>query len=85
MKTFYLAVMLSLPTLSFADGDAWHAWREGKALLIMRHALAPGTGDPTGFVLDNCSTQRNLNDEGQQQAERWGVLLRAKLCLARSV
>ena len=78
-------VLLLLVTLQAQADSAWQAWREGKALLIMRHALAPGTGDPTGFVLDNCSTQRNLNDEGQQQAERWGVLLRVKLCLARSV
>ena len=45
---------------------------------VMRHALAPGSGEPAGFVLENCSTQRNLNDEGRQQAERWGDLLRAQ-------
>lgn len=85
MKVLLLALILLLPATSFADGDAWQAWREGKALLIMRHALAPGSGDPTGFVLDNCSTQRNLNDEGRQQAERWGDLLRAQHSGAISV
>jgi phosphohistidine phosphatase SixA len=45
----------------------------------MRHALAQGTGDPAGFVLDDCSTQRNLNSEGQQQALRWGKLLRRQI------
>ena len=78
MKALLLTFTLLLPTLSFADSDAWQTWREGKALLIMRHTLAPGTGDPAGFVLEDCSTQRNLSDEGQQQAERWGHFLRTQ-------
>jgi len=78
MKTFILLLVLLLPASGLADDAAWAAWREGKALLLMRHALAPGTGDPAGFVLDDCSTQRNLNSEGRQQAGRWGDLLRAQ-------
>lgn len=73
-----LLLLLTLPLTSEADGSAWALWREGKAILIMRHTLAPGTGDPAGFVLEDCSTQRNLNNEGQQQAKRWGQLLRDK-------
>jgi len=76
MKTFILLLVLLLPATGLADDAAWAAWREGKALLLMRHALAPGTGDPAGFVLNDCSTQRNLNSQGQQQALRWGKLLR---------
>ncbi|PKM17850.1 MAG: histidine phosphatase family protein [Gammaproteobacteria bacterium HGW-Gammaproteobacteria-15] len=76
MKAFILLLSLLLAATAQADDAAWAAWREGKALLLMRHALAPGTGDPAGFVLDDCSTQRNLNSEGQQQALRWGRLLR---------
>ncbi|MDX5406049.1 MAG: histidine phosphatase family protein [Chromatiaceae bacterium] len=71
-----LLLLLTLPLTSKADDSAWALWREGKAVLIMRHTLAPGTGDPAGFVLENCSTQRNLSSEGQQQAKRWGALLR---------
>lgn len=55
---------------------AWQAWRDGQAVLILRHALAPGVGDPAGFVLDDCRTQRNLNQQGQQQAKAWGEKLR---------
>ncbi|WP_372626313.1 histidine phosphatase family protein [Arsukibacterium sp.] len=62
-----------------ANDAAWEAWREGKAVLIMRHALAPGTGDPAGFKLADCSTQRNLNNQGQQQAKAWGDLLRQQV------
>ena len=44
----------------------------------MRHALAPGTGDPANFVVDDCSTQRNLSDEGREQARRIGLAFRQR-------
>lgn len=50
---------------------------EGGRALIMRHALAPGTGDPGGFRLGECATQRNLNDAGRTQARALGARLRA--------
>ncbi len=43
---------------------------------MVRHATAPGFGDPPGYRLDDCSTQRNLNDVGRGEARRWGELLR---------
>jgi len=76
MKVLCLLLTLLFSANGVADSRAWAYWHEGKALLLMRHALAPGTGDPAGFVLNDCSTQRNLNSEGQQQALRWGKLLR---------
>ena len=42
----------------------------------MRHALAPGTGDPSIFALDDCSTQRNLDGRGRAQAQKVGASLR---------
>ncbi|XEC96054.1 histidine phosphatase family protein [Paenibacillus tarimensis] len=57
---------------------AWRALAGDGAVLVMRHAIAPGSGDPPGFQLDDCSTQRNLSDEGRAQAAAVGVLLRAK-------
>ena len=48
----------------------------GNAVLIIRHALAPGVGDPDGFDLDDCSTQRNLNQAGRDQAKAIGQWLR---------
>ena len=48
----------------------------GNALLIMRHAIAPGTGDPDNFSVDDCTTQRNLSDTGRQQAKTIGDTLR---------
>ena len=55
--------------------EAWEALRDGRAVLILRHALAPGTGDPTGFDINDCSTQRNLNDTGRAQAGAWKSFL----------
>lgn len=46
-------------------------------VLIVRHALAPGVGDPPNLQLDDCSTQRNLNDAGRAQARALGARLMA--------
>lgn len=41
-------------------------------VIMIRHALAPGFGDPTNFRVDDCSTQRNLDDRGRQQSRAIG-------------
>ena len=84
-RTFFrLAVVacLILPLASFAGpakaGEAlWAALREGRAFAMMRHALAPGTGDPANFDVNDCATQRNLSVEGREQARRTGDAFRA--------
>ncbi|MGR3547141.1 MAG: histidine phosphatase family protein, partial [Roseovarius sp.] len=43
---------------------------------LMRHALAPGTGDPAAFRLGDCATQRNLDARGRAQAQETGAALR---------
>lgn len=45
-------------------------------VVLMRHSLAPGSGDPASFDLRDCATQRNLDDEGRAQAARAGAILR---------
>ena len=58
---------------------AWSlALRDGD-VLIYRHALAPGGGDPPGLKLGDCSTQRNLSDAGRTQARQIGDALRQRL------
>ena len=47
-------------------------------VLLMRHALAPGVGDPTGYTLQECKTQRNLDSKGREQAHRIGQWLNAQ-------
>ena len=54
----------------------WDALKAPGAVVLFRHALAPGGGDPAGFVAGDCRTQRNLSAEGQEQARRIGATLR---------
>jgi phosphohistidine phosphatase SixA len=58
------------------EGAAWQALRSGGHALLLRHALAPGTGDPSNFVLTDCATQRNLSAAGRDQARRLGAAIR---------
>jgi len=58
------------------DSRLWQAVARGGHVLLMRHARAPGGGDPAGFRLEECATQRNLNSEGQDQARRIGDAFR---------
>ena len=52
--------------------------RTGGVVAAFRHALAPGTFDPPEFRLGVCSTQRNLSDEGREQARRTGEWFKAR-------
>lgn len=75
------AVIAALPGLLIASSghgqsQAWASLKTSGHFALIRHALAPGTFDPPGFRLDNCSTQRNLSAEGRAQATRIGDLFR---------
>lgn len=59
------------------DDTIWDQVRQGKAVAFVRHALAPGVGDPGHFRIGDCTTQRNLSDEGRRQAQRIGDRFRA--------
>lgn len=74
---FCAALLTIMPSVADAE-NAWQLLREGRAVLIMRHALAPGVGDPAEFTLSDCSTQRNLNAEGLAQAKLWKHYLAEK-------
>jgi phosphohistidine phosphatase SixA len=53
-------------------------------VLLMRHALAPGNGDPENFTLGDCSTQRNLSKEGRKDAQDIGLWIkRQKVKISR--
>lgn len=47
-------------------------FKTGNHIVLLRHALAPGTGDPDNFILGDCTTQRNLSQAGRDQAVRIG-------------
>jgi broad specificity phosphatase PhoE len=67
-------------TLAFVPAHAeealWDALRQGGHVLYIRHSLTTsGFGDPPGFRIEACATQRNLSDEGRAQARRMGEAL----------
>lgn len=72
----FLALAQTAPAA--ADEAAWSAFAEPGTTALLRHALAPGTGDPADFVLEDCSTQRNLNETGRDQAGRIGAAIRER-------
>jgi broad specificity phosphatase PhoE len=70
-----------LPVIASAQATqdiAWTQLRQGVAVALIRHAIAPGLGDPPGFRVDDCTTQRNLSQEGRDQARRIGEFFHEK-------
>jgi len=75
--TVILAFLVAAVTGAYADEAGLAALKAGGHVAIIRHAkTAPGVGDPRGFKLEDCATQRNLIDEGREEARRLGRLLR---------
>ena len=70
------SVLLFQLNYSFANDKVIESLKEGGKLIFIRHALAPGNGDPENFELQNCSTQRNLNEIGIQQSKKIGLILK---------
>ena len=75
---FFLIIFISLTTTVKADLNKKliNQLDEGGKLIFIRHAYAPGSGDPDNFNLNDCSTQRNLSKEGQRQAKYIGEFFR---------
>lgn len=69
------AASLFAPAASAAD--AWAELAKPGAVVVFRHATAPGVGDPPGFNLGDCATQRNLSDEGRAEARKLGEQFRS--------
>jgi len=75
---FFIIIFISLTTSVKADlsKNLINELEKGEKLIFIRHAYAPGGGDPNNFNLNDCSTQRNLNDAGREQAEQIGKFFR---------
>jgi len=73
------ALLALAPAAAGANEALWPLLKKGGHVVLMRHAVTtPGVGDPPGFRLDDCSTQRNLTDGGRQDAKRVGAAFRAR-------
>ena len=76
--TGVIFITLVLVTEAFARSELEIIKKNISAnVIFLRHALAPGVGDPENFIKEDCSTQRNLNDKGRLQARLIGNYLRS--------
>ena len=75
-----LLIILSIFTLILtnvkSDEIIIEQLKKGGNIVFIRHAIAPGGGDPENFRLDDCSTQRNLDGQGIEQSKKMGLFFK---------
>ena len=82
MKSKIISLLLNLLIFSIfsfhshSSEQNWKPAQEGNKVILIRHSLAPGGGDPSGFKIDDCKTQRNLNRTGINQSKKIGKLFK---------
>ena len=75
MKIFnYLIIFICIisPVKAELNQNIISELKKGDKIIFIRHAYAPGGGDPNNFDINDCDTQRNLNDEGRLQSKKIG-------------
>jgi broad specificity phosphatase PhoE len=79
MRVVMAAVLMcaSLASGANASDAIWEALREPGSVVIVRHSYAPGGFDPPDSKLEDCTTQRNLDDNGRAQARKIGEAFRS--------
>ena len=74
-----LTIIISLISFhSYSSEQNWKPAQDGDKIILIRHAKAPGGGDPEGFKIEDCKTQRNLDLMGINQSKKIGKLFREK-------
>lgn len=78
-----LRLLLLLPLIfvavpSAGAEESWALLSKPGAIVLLRHTSAPGTGDPPGFALGDCATQRNLSEQGRAEARAIGAAFRSR-------
>ena len=68
----FLLITFNTSLKANSSDDLQSILSEGGKLIFIRHAYAPGGGDPDNFDISNCASQRNLNEEGIEQAKKIG-------------
>ena len=64
----FLLIYLNVPLKAYSNENIQNILNDGGKIIFIRHAYAPGGGDPINFDISDCSTQRNLNEEGIVQS-----------------
>ena len=70
--TILLIGLFNINTNAFSNDKILKSLKEGKKIVFIRHAIAPGNGDPNNFDINDCSTQRNLDKNGITQSKKIG-------------
>ena len=78
LKFFFIFIYIFFTNLTavLSSDSIWDEARQGNKVILIRHSLAPGSGDPAGFKIDDCKTQRNLNKAGIEQSKKIGKILK---------
>ena len=80
MKFKFLIILfiglLNFTNNVFADDKILTSLQEGNKIIFIRHAIAPGNGDPENFNIKDCSTQRNLSKNGIKQSKKIGLFFK---------
>ena len=72
-KILILSILCIYPFSNlYADKKIIESLKQGEKIIFIRHAIAPGSGDPENFSIDKCETQRNLSKEGIEQSKNIG-------------
>jgi phosphohistidine phosphatase SixA len=85
IRSIATALVSALVASSAVAADAWTELAKPGAIVLFRHATAPGVGDPPGFKLDDCATQRNLDEQGRAEARKLGEQFRTRKIQVGSV
>jgi len=72
ISLLFIFISLVFSNQAFSDDDLIQSLKEGGKIIFIRHAYAPGGGDPENFDISNCETQRNLNEQGINQSKLIG-------------
>ena len=73
-RIIFLTIIFLISNNSQASQSVWQPAKNGDKIILIRHSQAPGFGDPPGFKIKDCKTQRNLSKEGINQSKKIGKL-----------
>ena len=78
LKFFFIFTYIFFSNLTavLSSETIWDEARKGNKVILIRHSFAPGGGDPAGFKIEDCKTQRNLNKAGIDQSKKIGKIFR---------
>ena len=78
-------ITINLPIKAESNQNLINELKQGGKLIFIRHAYAPGGGDPDNFDINDCNTQRNLSNSGREQANKIGSFFKVNNILINKI